>query len=116
MTVDEFKKAIQNNCTGKAYADFPKAFKAFIEGMFKTVDIDGTYPQRNRMASPGFNSLRMIERLLPELGTNHLSKHLLYGSFTMSPFATLSICCHTLILLHTWRPKALFCHELQVQV
>ena len=56
MTVDEFKKAIQNNCTGKAYADFPKAFKAFIEGMFKTVDIDGTYPQRNRMASLGFNS------------------------------------------------------------
>ena len=47
------------------------------------------------MASLGFNSLRMIERLLPELGTNHLSKHLLYGSFTMSPFATLSICCHT---------------------
>merc|ERR1711884_975036 len=41
VTVEEFKKAIQNNCTGKAYADFPKAFKAFIEGMFKTVDIDG---------------------------------------------------------------------------
>ena len=41
MTVDEFKKAIQNNCTGKAYADFPKAFKAFIEGLFRTVDIDG---------------------------------------------------------------------------
>jgi len=41
VTVDEFKKAIQNNCTGKAYGDFPKAFKAFIEGLFRTVDIDG---------------------------------------------------------------------------
>ena len=41
VTVDEFKKAIQNNCTGKAYGEFPKAFKAFIEGLFRTVDIDG---------------------------------------------------------------------------
>ena len=46
VTVDEFKKAIQNNCTGKAYGDFPKAFKAFIEGLFRTVDIDGICKER----------------------------------------------------------------------
>ena len=38
---DEFRKAIQNNCMGKSYNDLPKAFKAFIDGYFKTVDIDG---------------------------------------------------------------------------
>ena len=37
----EFMKAIQNNCMGKSYADLPKAFKAFIDGYFKTVDVDG---------------------------------------------------------------------------
>ena len=48
VTVDEFKKAIQNNCTGKAYGDFPKAFKAFIEGLFRTVDIDGICKQTKK--------------------------------------------------------------------
>jgi hypothetical protein len=42
VSVEEFKKAIQTHCTGKMYMDFPTAFKAFIDGYFKTVDIDGT--------------------------------------------------------------------------
>ena len=42
VSADEFKKAIQTNCVGKPYADFPAAFKAFIDGFFKTIDVDGT--------------------------------------------------------------------------
>merc|ERR1712165_61791 len=41
VTTAEFKKAIQANCVGKAYTDFPSAFKMFIDGFFKTIDIDG---------------------------------------------------------------------------
>jgi len=41
VSVEEFKKAIQSNCTGKAYKDFPAAFKTFIDGYFRTVDVDG---------------------------------------------------------------------------
>jgi len=41
VTTDEFKKAIQNHCMKKAYGDLPKAFKSFIDGLFRTVDIDG---------------------------------------------------------------------------
>lgn len=41
VTTEEFKKAIQSNCVGKAYKDFPQAFKAFIDGFFRTIDVDG---------------------------------------------------------------------------
>jgi len=41
VSVEEFKKALQQNCVGKAYGDFPKAFKAFIDGFFRTVDVNG---------------------------------------------------------------------------
>jgi len=41
VTTEEFKKAIQANCVGKKYADFPSAFKSFIDGFFKTIDVDG---------------------------------------------------------------------------
>jgi len=41
VTTEEFKKAIKDHCVGKAYKDFPAAFKAFIDGFFRTVDVDG---------------------------------------------------------------------------
>jgi len=41
VTVDEFKQAIQKNCSGKTFADFPTAFKTFIGNNFKTIDVDG---------------------------------------------------------------------------
>jgi len=41
VDVDEFKKAVHDHCTGKDYASFPPAFKAFIENQFKSIDIDG---------------------------------------------------------------------------
>ena len=41
---DEFAKAIQNNCVGKAYVDFPPAFKSFVTSVFKSIDIDGMWP------------------------------------------------------------------------
>merc|ERR1711887_292794 len=40
VDVDEFKKAVQDNCVGKDYASFPPAFKVFIENQFKSIDIN----------------------------------------------------------------------------
>ncbi|CAL4074049.1 unnamed protein product [Meganyctiphanes norvegica] len=41
VDVDEFKNAVITHCVGKPFADFPNAFKAFIENQFKSVDVDG---------------------------------------------------------------------------
>lgn len=41
VSVDEFKKGIEMSCKGKGYADFPKAFKFFIDESFRTIDVDG---------------------------------------------------------------------------
>jgi len=41
VDVDEFKAAVQVNCVGKTYAQFPPMFKHFIENQFKSIDIDG---------------------------------------------------------------------------
>jgi len=41
VDVDEFKKAVTDNCVGKDYGSFPPAFKCFIENQFKAIDIDG---------------------------------------------------------------------------
>merc|ERR1711970_1672349 len=41
VDVDEFKMAVMKHCVGKSYAQFPTAFKAFIENQFKSVDGDG---------------------------------------------------------------------------
>merc|ERR1711962_565354 len=41
VDVDEFKQAVMKHCVGKSYAQFPEAFKAFIENQFKSVDVDG---------------------------------------------------------------------------
>merc|ERR1712186_217096 len=41
VDAEEFRKAIQTNCVGKAYADFPAAFKTFIAGAFGAIDVDG---------------------------------------------------------------------------
>jgi len=41
VDVDEFKKAVQDNCVGKNYDSFPPMFKVFIENQFKSIDVDG---------------------------------------------------------------------------
>jgi len=41
VTVEEFKQAVQKHCQGKQYADFPNAFKTFIDNQFKTIDVNG---------------------------------------------------------------------------
>jgi len=38
---EEFSAAIQKNCMNKPYAELPEAFKAFIIGTFKSIDVDG---------------------------------------------------------------------------
>merc|ERR1712198_81888 len=40
VDVDEFKKAVQDNCVGKDYDSFPSAFKVFIENQFASIDIN----------------------------------------------------------------------------
>merc|ERR1712038_185502 len=41
VSADEFMKAIEANCERKSFAEFPPAFKAFITGVFKAIDVDG---------------------------------------------------------------------------
>jgi len=41
VTVEEFKEAIQKNCSRKSYSEFPTAFKSFIANQFKTIDVNG---------------------------------------------------------------------------
>merc|ERR1711994_851690 len=41
VSVDEFRKGIEMSCKGKNYADFPQAFKFFIDSSFRTIDVDG---------------------------------------------------------------------------
>ena len=43
MSADEFMKAIESNCANKAYADLPASFKAFINSVFKSIDVDGMW-------------------------------------------------------------------------
>lgn len=46
VTIEEFKKAVQNVCVGKAFNTFPSAFKSFIANQFKTVDINGMFQKK----------------------------------------------------------------------
>jgi len=41
VSADEFIKAIEKNCENKSFAEFPPAFKAFITGVFRSIDVDG---------------------------------------------------------------------------
>ncbi|KAK8743428.1 hypothetical protein OTU49_001474 [Cherax quadricarinatus] len=41
VTVEEFKQAVQKNCSGKPFNDFPGAFKNFIANQFKSIDVNG---------------------------------------------------------------------------
>ncbi|EFN76827.1 Sarcoplasmic calcium-binding protein 1 [Harpegnathos saltator] len=40
VTNEEFKKAVQKSCVGRAYKDFPQAMKMFIDTHFKILDIN----------------------------------------------------------------------------
>jgi len=69
VTVDEFKQAIQNNCHGKTFTNFPTAFKTFISTMFKTIDVNGklaaiAYTPRPPDIHSPTNTKEVIERLL----------------------------------------------------
>jgi len=41
VSVEEFKKGVEMSVKGKNYADFPQAFKFFIDSSFRTIDVDG---------------------------------------------------------------------------
>jgi len=41
VSAEEFKKGIELSCKGKSFADFPNAFKFFIDAQFRTIDVDG---------------------------------------------------------------------------
>lgn len=40
ITVDEFKRAVQQCCLGRRYEDFPQAMKMFIDSNFKMIDMN----------------------------------------------------------------------------
>merc|ERR1712154_269494 len=37
----EFADAVKKNCMNKPFAEMPEAFKTFISGAFKSIDVDG---------------------------------------------------------------------------
>merc|ERR1711890_114643 len=41
VDTEEFMKGVEGACKGKAYQQFPEAFKFFIESCFRTLDADG---------------------------------------------------------------------------
>jgi len=41
VSVEEFKAAIKQHCSGKGFSEFPSAFRGFIANDFKTMDING---------------------------------------------------------------------------
>lgn len=41
VTIEEFKRAVQNSCVGRSYNDFPQAMKMFIDSHFKILDMNG---------------------------------------------------------------------------
>ncbi|RLU17138.1 hypothetical protein DMN91_011207 [Ooceraea biroi] len=40
VTIEEFKRAVQNSCVGRSYNDFPQAMKMFIDSHFKILDMN----------------------------------------------------------------------------
>ena len=43
VQVEEFMKAIKDQCMGKPFEALPNSFKTFIGSQFKTIDIDGMF-------------------------------------------------------------------------
>lgn len=52
VDTDEFLKAINLTCIGKPFAELPCSFKAFIDSVFKTIDIDGTFMLNAQETNP----------------------------------------------------------------
>ena len=73
VTVDEFKQAIQSNCQGKTYTDFPTAFKTFISTMFKTIDVNG---KLGAAQPPTPTSTALLTFSTPSVANKHVVTHL----------------------------------------
>ena len=41
VDAEEFMGGVESACKGKSYDALPEAFKFFIEGQFRTIDVDG---------------------------------------------------------------------------
>ena len=41
VDAEEFMGGVETACKGKGYDQLPEAFKFFIEGQFRTIDVDG---------------------------------------------------------------------------
>ena len=41
VDAEEFMGGVEAACKGKSYDGLPEAFKFFIEGQFRTIDVDG---------------------------------------------------------------------------
>jgi predicted house-cleaning noncanonical NTP pyrophosphatase (MazG superfamily) len=57
VTVDEFKKAVQDVCVGKKFADLPISFRASIQAKFRSIDNNG-----DDLIQPGEYRIEIINR------------------------------------------------------
>jgi Ca2+-binding EF-hand superfamily protein len=107
VSVDEFKKGLEMSCKGKGYADLPEAFKFFIEGSFRTIDVDGdgtiglneyAVDCVNRMAYKSFDEIKnAYDKLLNEddkkKGGIDIARYQeLYAEFIGNPDETCAAC------------------------
>ena len=71
---EEFATAVKNNCTGKAYNDLPPAFKAFITGLFKSVDVDGMWPLKAKLRAIWLRQFRHFWTYIPKVDNRRAEK------------------------------------------
>merc|ERR1711936_69636 len=83
VDADEFMGGVETACKGKVFADLPEAFKFFIEGQFRTIDVDGDgsigleefrLDCVSRMAYPSIEVLDNAFKSISEGGTLTLAR------------------------------------------
>ena len=60
VDAEEFMGGVESACKGKSYDALPEAFKFFIEGQFRTIDVDGKDHYTFSIVSPYFTLQVMV--------------------------------------------------------
>jgi len=95
VDAEEFMGGVETACKGKAFAALPDAFKFFIEGQFRTIDVDGDgsigleefrLDCVSRMAYPTIEALDNSFKSIAEGGSLTLERYKeLYAEFMSNP-------------------------------